>query len=344
MTDKPYAVVQFTAEEKAMLNGTAEVKIEENTDGTPAEPVEQPDTEAGKPVDKDDASTAEKGTEPAEEEGDGEEEVTEIADSTNPDGPRRRTVISFKAYDKERRAKQTLAEEAAKLREQVAYLSGLAQNGPKPQAPAQQTEEIPLTPPDKAKEPEKYLAWLEAAAAKALTIEQRTKQQSEQTTQFQQINQAVFEHEQAFINGDPTNEIEPHPDFHEAVKHLQNAHKAELKAAGYDQNEIQQIMTARAQSVAMKALQQGKSPAERVYELAKLAGYKKPAPVKQETEAEKIARQATNQAKAGKTLAALPGGESKGGLTHETLANMAPDEFLKLWNKGDAKKLMGWVD
>src|SRR6185436_279155 len=144
---------------------------------------------------------------------------------------------------------------------------------------------------------------LESAAAKALQFEQRTKQQTEQTTQFQQINQAVFDHEQAFINGDPTNEIEPHPDFNEAVKFLQDRHRAELVAAGHTPAEIQQIMTVRAQAVAIKALQAGKSPAERVYEIAKVHGYKRPAPaVPKETEAEKIARQAKAQEKAGKTI------------------------------------------
>jgi hypothetical protein len=128
------------------------------------------------------------------------------------------------------------------------------------------------------------------------------------------------------------------------VKFLQDRHKAELKEAGYEPHEIQQIMAARAQSVALKALQAGKSPAERVYSLAKLNGYKKATPKPVETEAEKIARQAESQKKAGKTISALPGGESKGGLTAETLANMDPAEFLKMWNKGEAKALMGWKD
>jgi hypothetical protein len=332
MPDNPLSPVTFTAEEKAMLAGTAEVKLEETPVETPeAEPVKQ-EAEPEKPE--------------AEEE-EGEEEVTEVADGTNPDAPARRKVIAFSAYEKQRQAKKALAEEATKLREQVAYLSGLSQNAQNTQKPApqpQQTEELSLTPPDKTKEPEKYLAWLETGMARLLKHQQQTTEQSQQSTQFQQINQTVFEHEQAFINGDPAAEIEPHPDFHDAVKFLQDRHKAELKEAGYEPHEIQQIMAARAQSVALKALQAGKSPAERVYSLAKLNGYKRAQPKPVETEAEKIARQAESQKKAGKTISALPGGESKGGLTTETLANTSPEEFLKLWNKGEAKKLMGWVD
>jgi hypothetical protein len=341
MTTNPLSPVTFTAEEKAMLAGTAEVKLEE-TDA--AEPDQRPAAEDSKPVPETDAKAEGEGAGEAEEEG--EEEVTEVADGTNPDAPARRKVIAFSAYEKQRQAKKALAEEATKLREQVAYLSGLSQNAQNTQKPAQQqqTEELSLTPPDKTKEPEKYLAWLETGMARLLKHQQQTAEQSQQSTQFQQINQTVFEHEQAFINGDPAAEIEPHPDFHDAVKFLQDRHKAELKEAGYEPHEIQQIMAARAQSVALKALQAGKSPAERVYSLAKLNGYKRAQPKPVETEAEKIARQAESQKKAGKTISALPGGESKGGLTAETLANMDPAEFLKMWNKGEAKKLMGWVD
>jgi hypothetical protein len=344
MTDNPLGPVTFTAEEKAMLAGTAEVKLEETTDA--AEPDQRPAAEDSKPVPETDAKAEGEGTGEAEEE-EGEEEVIEVADGTNPDGTPRRKVISYSAFRKADARAKKLADELRSTKEQVAYLTGLSQNAQNTQKPAQQpqqTEELSLTPPDKTKEPEKYLAWLETGMARLLKHQQQTTEQSQQSTQFQQINQTVFEHEQAFINGDPAAEIEPHPDFHDAVKFLQDRHKAELKEAGYEPHEIQQIMAARAQSVALKALQAGKSPAERVYSLAKLNGYKRAQPKPVETEAEKIARQAESQKKAGKTISALPGGESKGGLTAETLANMEPSEFLKMWNKGEAKALMGWKD
>jgi hypothetical protein len=344
MTDNPLGPVTFTAEEKAMLAGTAEVKLEETTDA--AEPDQRPAAEDSKPVPETDAKAEGEGTGEAEEE-EGEEEVIEVADGTNPDGTPRRKVISYSAFRKADARAKKLADELRTTKEQVAYLTGLAQNAPKPQQPIQQqpaVQELSDTPPDKHKDPDKYLAWLEAVAQETVRMRRQSVQQADQQTQFQQINQTVFEHEQAFINGDASAEIEPHPDFHDAVKFLQDRHKAELKEAGYEPHEIQQIMAARAQSVALKALQAGKSPAERVYSLAKLNGYKRAQPKPAETEAEKIARQAESQKKAGKTISALPGGESKGGLTAETLANTSPEEFLKMWNKGEAKALMGWKD
>lgn len=349
MTDKTQ-LVTFTPEERAILDGTATVKVEE-TDGA-GDGADASDAagkaDAASPTDtQTDGQVGDADPKPEGDSDDAEEEPTEVADGTNPDGQPKRKVIAFSAYDKQRHRANKLSEEATKLREQVAYLSGLSQQQPKPQPQAQQqptTQELSETPPDKAKEPEKYLAWLEAVAQETVRMRRQSVQQTEQQTQFQQINQTVFEHEQAFINGDPSAEIEPHPDFHEAVKFLQDKHKAELKEAGYNASEVQQIMAARAQSVALKALEAGKSPAERVYSLAKLNGYKKPAAVVKETEAEKIARQAKSQEKAGKTISSLPGGESKGGLTAETLANMDPAAFKKAWDSGEAKKLMGWKD
>jgi hypothetical protein len=343
MTDKTQ-VVTFTPEERAILDGTSTVKVEDASEpvseelpGGPEVRPEGSEPEGGKGKDGD--------TEGGEEAEGEEEEVTEVADGTNPDAPARRKVIAFSAYEKQRQAKKALAEEVTKLREQVAYVTGLAQNAPKPQQQApQQTEELSLTPPDKTKEPEKYLAWLETAAAKALQFEQRTNQQSEQSSRFQQINDAVYAHEQAFIKGDPESGTEAHPDFLEAVAFLRDKQTKELKAAGYEQHEINQILVARAQDVSLRALKANDSPAKRVYSLAKLNGYKAAQPKPAETEAEKIARQAKSQEKAGKTISALPGGEAKGGLTAESLANMDPAQFKKLWDSGEAKALMGWKD
>jgi hypothetical protein len=340
MTDKTQ-LVTFTPEERAILDGTSTVKVEETADGDAQQEGGAPSGEhKPEPEQSGDAADGDKPTDDGDP--DGDEEVTEVADGTNPDAPARRKVIAFSAYEKQRQAKKALAEEVTKLREQVAYVTGLAQNAPKPQQQAPQTEELSLTPPDKTKEPEKYLAWLETAAAKALQFEQRTNQQSEQSSRFQQINDAVYAHEQAFIKGDPESGTEAHPDFLEAVSFLRDKQTRELKLAGYEQHEINQILVARAQDVSLRALKANDSPAKRVYALAKENGYKRPAP--KETEAEKIARQAKSQEKAGKTISALPGGEAKGGLTAESLANMDPAAFKKLWDSGEAKALMGWKD
>jgi hypothetical protein len=336
MTDKTQ-LVTFTPEERAILDGTT-VKVEEET-SEPEAPAAEPDK---RPAAEAEPEVAEK----PEAEEDPDEEVTEVADGTDPDGKPRRKVIAYGAYDKQRHRANKLAEEATKLREQVAYLSGLSQNAPKPQqqAPQATQQELTDTPPDKTKDPEGYLKWLETAAQETIRIRRQSVQHAEQSSQFQQINQAVYEHEQAFIKGDPDSGTEAHPDFLDAVTFLREKQTRELKTAGYEQHEINQIMAARAQDISLRALKAGDSPAKRVYSLAKLNGYKAAAPAKVETEAEKIARQAKSQEKAGKTISSLPGGESKGGLTADTLANMSPEAFKKLWDSGEAKALLGWKD
>jgi hypothetical protein len=337
MTDKTQ-LVTFTPEERAILDGTSTVKVEEET-SEPEAPAAEPDK---RPAAEAEPEVAEK----PEAEEDPDEEVTEVADGTDPDGKPRRKVIAYGAYDKQRHRANKLAEEATKLREQVAYLSGLSQNAPKPQqqAPQATQQELTDTPPDKTKDPEGYLKWLETAAQETIRIRRQSVQHAEQSSQFQQINDAVYAHEQAFIKGDPDSGTEAHPDFLEAVTFLRDKQTKELKAAGYEQHEINQILVARAQDVSLRALKANDSPAKRVYSLAKLNGYKAAAPVVKETEAEKIARQAKSQEKAGKTISSLPGGESKGGLTADTLANMSPEEFKKKWDSGEAKALMGWKD
>jgi hypothetical protein len=337
MTDKTQ-LVTFTPEERAILDGTSTVKVEEET-SEPEAPAAEPDK---RPAAEAEPEVAEK----PEAEEDPDEEVTEVADGTDPDGKPRRKVIAYGAYDKQRHRANKLAEEATKLREQVAYLSGLSQNAPKPQqqAPQATQQELTDTPPDKTKDPEGYLKWLETAAQETIRIRRQSVQHAEQSSQFQQINQAVYEHEQAFIKGDPDSGTEAHPDFLDAVTFLREKQTRELKTAGYEQHEINQIMAARAQDISLRALKAGDSPAKRVYSLAKLNGYKAAAPAKVETEAEKIARQAKSQEKAGKTISSLPGGESKGGLTADTLANMSPEAFKKLWDSGEAKALLGWKD
>jgi hypothetical protein len=341
MTDKTQ-LVTFTPEERAMLDGTSTVKVEE-TDAENAGTGDNSGT-AEQPLAKDDSGDDKAEPKPEAEEEESDEEVIEVADSTNPDGTPKRKVISYNAYRRADARAKKLSDELRATKEQVAYLTGLAQNAPKPQQQAPQAEELSLTPPDKTKEPEKYLAWLETAAAKALQFEQRTNQQSEQSSRFQQINDAVYAHEQAFIKGDPESGTEAHPDFLEAVAFLRDKQTKELKAAGSEQHEINQILVARAQDVSLRALKANDSPAKRVYSLAKLNGYKAAQPKPAETEAEKIARQAKSQEKAGKTISALPGGEAKGGLTAESLANMDPAQFKKLWDSGEAKALLGWKD
>ena len=338
-------MIKMTDAEKAYFESGGAVHPET---GKPAE--ESPAVETETPeVEAEAAAPEEK--KPAVEDDEENEEVLEVNDA---DGKPKRRMIDIRAYDKQRhKAKSVEAllaterEEKARLAQQMAYLQGMLERAaPQPQGQTQAPaapEPLSMTPPDKTREPEKYLAWLESAAAKVLEMEQRSKQTTQQSTQFQQLNDAVLTAETQFINGDPESGVEAHPDFYDALKFVQDRRQAELREAGYDANEIQQIMAAQAQDVAIRALRGGKNPAERVYALAKLQGYKRaqaaPAAVQKPSEAEVVARQARNQASA-KTIGTLAGG-AESGMSLETLSKLTQSEFNKAWKSGKAQEVMG---
>ena len=336
-------MIKMTDAEKAYFESGGAVHPET---GKPAE--ESPAVETETPeVEAEAAAPEEKKPAAETADDDGEEETVEVADGTNPDGTPRRKMIAFGAYEKQRKQARALKEQLAQQQQQLAYLQGMLERAaPQPQGQTQAPvapEPLSMTPPDKTREPEKYLAWLESAAAKVLEMEQRSKQTTQQSTQFQQLNEAVLTAETQFINGDPESGVEAHPDFYDALKFVQDRRQAELREAGYDANEIQQIMAAQAQDVAIRALRGGKNPAERVYALAKLQGYKRaqaaPAAVQKPSEAEVVARQARNQASA-KTIGTLAGG-AESGMSLETLSKLTQSEFNKAWKSGKAQEVMG---
>lgn len=327
----------LTAAEKAYVesggqgNPYPDEKVEtETTNEPPAPEPDKQSTEAAKPED------AEKPEAETEESDEGEE-----VEVVNKEGETRRKMIAYGAYEKQRKAAHAAKEEMSKLQQQMAYLQGVLQNmRPGEQPQAQTAQPSPATPPDYRKEPEKWLEWVNGLGQRVQQSTEQQTQATQQQAQFQQLNDAVYQAEQEFVTGDGT-EGSGHADFYDAVKFLNEARKADMKEAGYSAQEIQQILAAQSQDVALRALRQGKSPAAVVYQLAKQRGFKAPKPTPpKETEAEKIARQAKNQEKAGKTISGLSGGEAKE-LTVEALANMDPKAFEKLWKTGKVDEMLG---
>jgi len=334
-------MIKMTAAETAYMESGGAIHPET---GKPAEEaaseVETPATE--KPVEAhEEAATEEAKPEAETEEGDdSEEEVVEVEDGN--DRPKRK-MIDKRAYDKLRYKTRG---EIDRMSQQLAFLTGALQQvqsgKPATEAQQQQVQQISATPPDYKTKPQEWLDWVNQTVAHAATFTQQQGQMTAQQQQFSQLNDAVVQHEQAFVAGDPASGVEAHPDFYDALKFLQDRHKAELTEAGYDAPTIQKIMAARAQDVAQRALAAGKSPAERVYAIAKVQGYRKAAPKvepKAESEAEKVARQAAGQSKA-KSISNLSGGAEKG-MSIDVLANTPQAQFNKLWKEGKAQEIMG---
>lgn len=274
-------------------------------------------------------------TEGADAEGD-EDEITEVADGTNPDGAARRKVIAFGAYDKQRAKAQKLSSELEQTKQQLAYLTGLVQQGRQaPQTGQQpnQPAQLSTTPPDPQKEPQKWLDWVNQTLSKAAEAQQVQQKTTAEQQQIQQLNHAAYEAEQDFI-------AQGNADYYDALKHLDKSRRDELKMLGYDAATAQQIIEAQNKDIAIRAFNSNANPAERFYAMSKARGFKAPAPTKTETEAEKVARQAKNQ-QSDKSIGKLAGGASKSGLSIEDLANLSQDEFNKKFKDGSAQKILG---
>jgi hypothetical protein len=345
MTTIP-ATANFSPAERAYFESAGAVHPETGAaaDNTPApEKIVAEEKPVETPVPKEEAATEDAKSEAEAEDGDEDdgEEVVKVVNAEGEETTRR--MVHYGALKKERMAKNKAREQIDQMGKQMAYLTGALEQMRGGKAPAADTPaqpQISTTPPDYKTKPEEWLNWVNQTVAHAATFTQQQGEQTQQQRQQNELYNAVAQHEQSFISGDPAAGVEAHPDFMDAVQFVRARHTAELKEAGYEPAEIQQILTARAHDLAIRALRAGKNPAERLYAVAKQHGYKKAAPkAEPEPEAVRIARQAEGQAKA-KTISNLSGGAEKG-LSMEVLANTPMSEFQKLFKAGKPHELMG---
>jgi hypothetical protein len=128
------------------------------------------------------------------------------------------------------------------------------------------------------------------------------------------------------------------PDFKTAYGFLVENTKAELRAAGYNEDEVSRALIMREAEVVAKAYQDGVNPGERIYKLAQSRGYRTPVA---ETQQPSNAEQKIEIAKKGVEMSkSLDGGNpppSK--MTYEKLASLDDDdEFLKEFKKMHRRK------
>jgi hypothetical protein len=296
-----------------------------------------------------------------EAEADGEsDEGEDVAEETTEDGQPKRKLIEFTKFDSVRHKAKAYKQELEQTRQQLAYLTGLMQQRQGgPQAPAQaaqpQGPQQPVTAPDPQKEPQKWLEWVNSTLTAAQQQQAQQQQQAAQTQQVDRLNAAAYQAEQEFVNGDGV-DIDPHPDYYDAIKYLDTARRTELKLAGYDPQTAQAIIDAQNKDIAMRALNAGDNAAKRFYTLAKSRGFKAgPAPSTinnalreqgrnaagqfTKSPAEKVAEQAKKQA-TNKSIAGLAGAGA-GELSLESLANTPTDEFAKMFKEGKVQKMLG---
>lgn len=137
------------------------------------------------------------------------------------------------------------------------------------------------------------------------------------------------------------------PDYMEAYNHLLSSRAAELQAIGYEGEELGRALQADEIAIAQMATSKGKSPAEMLYNLAKLRGYTKKeaaaaAAAAAPSGAEKLEAIERGQA-ANKSLSNTGGNAGDQDMTAERLMSMPMDEF-EAWcdkNPAKARRIMG---
>jgi hypothetical protein len=166
-------------------------------------------------------------------------------------------------------------------------------------------------------------------AARNETLEKELKQVSEKIEGFtKQTSQNAFVHQ--ITDTLSTSEAEfraVHPDYDQAVKHLKDVTRHDLADQGMPASEIEQTLSAGKMGLAHAAIQQGKNPAEALYERAKRYGYKAQTP---ENKIESLVK--------GQQLSKTVDGGSAAGLTLRDLAQIPEDQIdalisdEKKWN------------
>jgi hypothetical protein len=203
------------------------------------------------------------------------------------------------------------------LRERLDAILQKIQEAEKPQEPPQPVYE---------EDPAAYLKWQndQLLAERRAVAEKRAEEekQSSQVKQLEQVRQTIKQGINQFA--------EVTPDYNDAAKYLIEARLKELEVMGVtDQNEIRTRLEQDEIEVGYWALQQGKSPGEVFYNLARSRGYSGTKPVAEKESTLESVRKGQQAA----TSLSKAGGAPEGEITTETLLAMNDEDFAK-YTKG----------
>lgn len=187
--------------------------------------------------------------------------------------------------------------------------------------PGQETIEVP----DFDEDPIGHLRAKNEILERQLTEVNADRQQRQQTTaqmqQFQQLQAGVSQMEAEFAKATP--------DYHDAVGFMYANVAKMAEAMGYPPQQIQQTISQMAMDISVRALQQGKNPAQAAYEAARGMGYTGAKPPEQPP----TGGEQTPRPQAPTSLSSVAGKRSSpGGMPSlDTISKMEPDEFDKFW-------------
>ena len=140
-------------------------------------------------------------------------------------------------------------------------------------------------------------------------LEQQTKLTNEKISELgDQLKQAQANQQtsslQNYVNSAEQQFAGENKDYFDSVAHLQQSRLAQYKIMGADENQALQAVNNELINVAQSAIQNGKNPAQVVYELAKNSGFAKPVEVREGDGTLKALAKAQDSSG---TLASIPG-------------------------------------
>ncbi len=183
-------------------------------------------------------------------------------------------------------------------------------------------------PPDVDQDPVEFLKYTAKDIAEVKQWREQQEQQRQHAEAQQQFIGAYKASAEEFTSKTP--------EFKDAYKYLIQSRDQELATLGYmdPRQRHEMIVQDEAQIVAL-AMQNGANPAERLYEVAKMRGFKKAEP---KNDAQKLDTIQRGQ-QAAKSLGAVSGG-AEGELTLTQIAEMSEDEIAKV-DPEKLRKAMG---
>jgi hypothetical protein len=173
-----------------------------------------------------------------------------------------------------------------------------------------------------------------AVRALAQMVAAQRQQQYEQmeAQQRQQQEQQTIQTLSGYMESGEAEFRQQAPDYNDAASYLVQSRKAELKALGYADEQIDEGIRYEYLTLINEAAQRGQNPAALVYAQAKARGYALRAQTLQPTQADRRL-EAMKQAD---TLPKPPrpgGGKGGGTVTEDMLMNAKGAEFDKLWSQ-----------
>lgn len=257
-----------------------------------------------------------------------EKEPVEQVETETPREPVEPKMVPLSAVQEERERRKAAEEKArqselnqARLDERIKAINERLQ-------PPQQPKEIP--------DPEKdALGSLKATADEVRELKRYQEQHQAQLKQHAVVNQIMSQ-----ASAKEAEFMKDTPDYGDASAFLRNSRFNELVALGQDPFAANNAIVQESLALAASALQQGKNPAEMIYQFAKARGYAKTTSVQSaqpEGDAAKLARIAEGQ-KANTSLGNAPSTPSKPPMDGKALLALDDDEFAKFLENLPEKK------